>query len=160
MLAAPVCGFPQINPVYLPQLQQLLTWPQSVGIVGGRPSASLYICGVQEGSFLYLDPHEAQPAARPGPSGSASQVPVNGHTATLPYSSLATYFCDVVRLLPAAALDPSMASGFLCRGPGARGAEWGREHRVGHRKGTFQAVLMEAPFSKLWSHPLPMRANP
>ncbi|GFR44873.1 hypothetical protein Agub_g6216, partial [Astrephomene gubernaculifera] len=58
-------GMEKLNPVYLPQLQQVLSWPHSVGIIGGRPSASLYLCGTQEAAFLYLDPHEAQPAVRP-----------------------------------------------------------------------------------------------
>lgn len=50
----------QINPRYCAQLQQLLTWPQSVGIVGGRPSSSLYFIGLQDQHVLYLDPHEVQ----------------------------------------------------------------------------------------------------
>lgn len=116
----------QVNPLYLPQLAAVLSWPQSVGIVGGRPGASLYVCGVQEASFpspppsssslapsppsaspapspsfLYLDPHEAQAASR---------------------SALGSYFCDVVRVLPGASLDPSMAIGFVCSGPGGAGA--------------------------------------
>ncbi len=95
--------------------------------MGGRPGASLYVCGVQEASspspppsasspapsapssaspvpspsFLYLDPHEAQAASR---------------------SALGSYFCDVVRVLPGASLDPSMAIGFVCSGPGGAGA--------------------------------------
>lgn len=50
----------QINERYLPQLSTVLSFPQSVGIVGGRPSASLYFVGVQGGAVLYLDPHEVQ----------------------------------------------------------------------------------------------------
>jgi hypothetical protein len=51
----------QVNQRYLPQLCQVLTFPQSVGIVGGRPGASLFFMGVQgDSSVLYLDPHEAQ----------------------------------------------------------------------------------------------------
>lgn len=37
----------QVNPLYLAQLQRVLTFPQSVGIVGGRPGASLYLLGYQ-----------------------------------------------------------------------------------------------------------------
>ncbi|GIL70140.1 hypothetical protein Vretimale_3367 [Volvox reticuliferus] len=115
-------GMDKINTVYLPQLQQILSWPQSVGIVGGRPSASLYLCGVQGSSFLYLDPHEAQPAVRWGIGGADASrthdaVTGSGPAVALPHSSLVTYFCDTVRMLPAAALDPSMAIGFLCMGP-------------------------------------------
>lgn len=50
----------QVDERYLPQLAQLLTYPQSVGIVGGRPGASLYFVGTQGDSVLYLDPHEVQ----------------------------------------------------------------------------------------------------
>jgi hypothetical protein len=49
-----------VNERYLPQLSTILSFPQSVGIVGGRPGASLYFVGVQGGAVLYLDPHEAQ----------------------------------------------------------------------------------------------------
>lgn len=46
---------------YLGQLREVLTFPQSVGIVGGRPGASLYFVGVQgPGAVLYLDPHEVK----------------------------------------------------------------------------------------------------
>ncbi|GLI59003.1 hypothetical protein VaNZ11_000826 [Volvox africanus] len=114
-------GMDKINTVYLLQLQQILSWPQSVGIVGGRPSASLYLCGVQDSSFLYLDPHEAQPAVRWGIGGADTgrthkNASGSGPAVALPHTSLATYFCDTVRVLPAAALDPSMAIGFLCMG--------------------------------------------
>lgn len=55
-----MCVLVQINERYLPQLSTVLSFPQSVGIVGGRPGASLYFVGVQGGSVLYLDPHEVQ----------------------------------------------------------------------------------------------------
>ena len=125
----------QVHPLYLAQLQHVLTFPQTVGIVGGRPGASLYLIGFQEpapppaaaagsstghtggssssstaGSassggpvgdahFIYLDPHAAQACTRP--------------------QQLDTYFCSVLRLLPSASLDPSLAVGFLCNDAGA-----------------------------------------
>ena len=49
-----------MNERYIPQLQQVLTWPQSIGIVGGRPSSSLYFVGCQDDQVIYLDPHQAQ----------------------------------------------------------------------------------------------------
>lgn len=54
----------QVNERYLPQLSSVLSFPQSVGIVGGRPGASLYFVGVQGGAVLYLDPHEVQEVRR------------------------------------------------------------------------------------------------
>jgi hypothetical protein len=51
---------PQVNERYLPQLAAVLAFPQSVGIVGGRPGSSLFFVGVQDRAVLYLDPHEVQ----------------------------------------------------------------------------------------------------
>lgn len=50
----------QVNERYISQLQEVLQWPQSIGIVGGRPSSSLYFVGYQGNQVLYLDPHQAQ----------------------------------------------------------------------------------------------------
>ncbi|KAG8972175.1 Cysteine protease atg4 [Tulasnella sp. 425] len=49
--------------------QEIFTWPQSVGISGGRPSSSYYFVGQQAGSLFYLDPHHTRPAVplRPPP---------------------------------------------------------------------------------------------
>src|SRR5882762_6711373 len=50
--------------------QALYTFPQSVGIAGGRPSSSYYFVGSQADNLFYLDPHHARPAIpfRPAPS--------------------------------------------------------------------------------------------
>lgn len=45
---------------YIPSLIATFTFPQSVGILGGKPGASTYIVGVQEDKGFYLDPHEVQ----------------------------------------------------------------------------------------------------
>ena len=47
----------------------LYTFPQSVGIAGGRPASSYYFVGSQADSLFYLDPHHARPAVplRPPP---------------------------------------------------------------------------------------------
>src|SRR5882762_3242219 len=42
--------------------QALYTFPQSVGIAGGRPSSSYYFVGSQADNLFYLDPHHARPA--------------------------------------------------------------------------------------------------
>ena len=49
--------------MYIAQLRAVLTWRQSIGIVGGRPSSSLYFIGFQHEHVLYLDPHEVQPVS-------------------------------------------------------------------------------------------------
>ena len=50
--------------------QLLYTFPQSVGIAGGRPSSSYYFVGSQADNLFYLDPHNTRPAIplRPVPS--------------------------------------------------------------------------------------------
>jgi len=50
----------QLNPRYCEQLRALLAWPQSCGLLGGRPSSSLLFVGAQGGHVLFLDPHEVQ----------------------------------------------------------------------------------------------------
>lgn len=42
-------------------LGSTFTFPQSLGILGGRPGASTYIVGVQDDKAFYLDPHEVHP---------------------------------------------------------------------------------------------------
>jgi hypothetical protein len=47
---------------YVCQSQATFTFPQSVGIAGGRPSSSYYFCGHQGDSLFYIDPHHSRPA--------------------------------------------------------------------------------------------------
>ncbi|CAL1697204.1 unnamed protein product [Somion occarium] len=62
-------GIDGVNPIYYDTLKELYTWPQSVGIAGGRPSSSYYFVGSQADNLFYLDPHHARPAIplRPPP---------------------------------------------------------------------------------------------
>jgi len=54
-------GVGKISELYHDQLRTVLMLPQSVGVVGGRPGASLYFVGVQEpAAVAFLDPHEVQ----------------------------------------------------------------------------------------------------
>ncbi|KAL0959323.1 hypothetical protein HGRIS_014584 [Hohenbuehelia grisea] len=55
-------GIDGVNPIYYEAIKFLFTWPQSVGIAGGRPSSSYYFVGSQGDSLFYLDPHYARPA--------------------------------------------------------------------------------------------------
>ncbi|DBA90578.1 hypothetical protein WJX77_002037 [Trebouxia sp. C0004] len=89
-------GLGKVNERYVPQLQQVLTWPQSIGIVGGRPGSSLYFVGCQHDQVLYLDPHQAQQT--PAQAGEPS-----------------TYWSHKMRMMPLASIDPSLAIGFYCR---------------------------------------------
>lgn len=46
---------------YIPSLRATFMFPQSLGIVGGKPGASTYIIGVQDEKAFFLDPHDVQP---------------------------------------------------------------------------------------------------
>ncbi|KJA22323.1 hypothetical protein HYPSUDRAFT_41184 [Hypholoma sublateritium FD-334 SS-4] len=55
-------GIEGVNPIYYETIKMLYTFPQSVGIAGGRPSSSYYFVGSQAESLFYLDPHNPRPA--------------------------------------------------------------------------------------------------
>lgn len=62
--------------------QALFTFPQSVGIAGGRPSSSYYFMGSQADNLFYLDPHHTRPAVplRPAPPASLHDYPSSRET--------------------------------------------------------------------------------
>lgn len=55
-------GLNGVNPIYHPPIKSLFTFPQIVGIAGGRPSSSYYFVGAQAESLFYIDPHYSKPA--------------------------------------------------------------------------------------------------
>ncbi|KDQ51386.1 hypothetical protein JAAARDRAFT_199213 [Jaapia argillacea MUCL 33604] len=70
-------GLDGVNPIYYDSIKTLYTWPQSVGIAGGRPSSSYYFVGSQADNLFYLDPHHARPAVplRPPPTAGETVTP-------------------------------------------------------------------------------------
>ncbi|VVB03319.1 unnamed protein product [Arabis nemorensis] len=101
LLVPLVLGLDRVNPRYIPSLIATFAFPQSLGILGGKPGASTYIVGVQEDKGFYLDPHDVQQV-----------VTVNKETPDVDTSS---YHCNVLRYVPLESLDPSLALGFYCR---------------------------------------------
>ncbi|KAJ1694457.1 hypothetical protein LUZ63_011155 [Rhynchospora breviuscula] len=101
LLVPLVLGLDKVNPRYLPLLKETFMFPQSLGILGGKPGASTYIVGVQDEKALYLDPHEVQPA-----------VDIESDNLEADTSS---YHCSTVRHIPLDQIDPSLAIGFYCR---------------------------------------------
>ncbi|KAJ7552129.1 hypothetical protein O6H91_06G043000 [Diphasiastrum complanatum] len=95
-----VLGLDKINPRYLSALRATFCFPQSLGIMGGKPGASTYLVGVQDDQVLYLDPHEVQQCLKISPG--------NIETDT------SSYHCTMVRRMPLDAIDPSLALGFYC----------------------------------------------
>ncbi|BBM98574.1 cysteine protease ATG4 [Marchantia polymorpha subsp. ruderalis] len=96
-----VLGLEKVNPRYLPSLRATFSFPQSLGIAGGKPGASHYLVGIQDDQALYLDPHETQQAV----SISPDDVEADTHS----------YHCREVRRMPLDAIDPSLALGFYCK---------------------------------------------
>ncbi|CAK9231407.1 unnamed protein product [Sphagnum troendelagicum] len=95
-----VLGLDKVNPRYMPSLSATFTFPQSLGIMGGKPGASTYLVGVQDDQALYLDPHETQQVVR--------ILPDNLEVDT------SSYHCSNVRRMPLDSIDPSLAFGFYC----------------------------------------------
>ncbi|KAF9887109.1 Cysteine protease atg4 [Aspergillus nanangensis] len=97
-------GIDHITPVYWDSLKATLRFPQSVGIAGGRPSASHYFVGVQGSFFFYLDPHNTRSALPPRPTGD-------------PYSKddVDSYHTRRLRRIHIKDMDPSMLIGILIK---------------------------------------------
>ncbi|PRQ23227.1 putative peptidase C54 [Rosa chinensis] len=102
LLVPLVLGLEELNPRYIPSLRATFTFPQSVGIMGGRPGVSTYIIGVQDENAIYLDPHLVQPV-------------VNLSSNDLDSDATSSYHCNVIRHIPLDTIDPSLAIGFYCR---------------------------------------------
>ncbi|XP_021273515.1 cysteine protease ATG4-like isoform X2 [Herrania umbratica] len=101
LLVPLVLGLDKVNSRYIPSLQATFTFPQCLGILGGKPGASTYIVGVQEENVFYLDPHDVQPVVN------LSQDNLEADTSS--------YHCDIIRHIPLDSIDPSLAIGFFCR---------------------------------------------
>ncbi|CAI0396975.1 unnamed protein product [Linum tenue] len=101
LLVPLVLGLDKVNPRYIPSLQATFTFPQSLGILGGKPGASTYIVGVQDDNAFYLDPHEVQQV-----------VHISKDDLEADSSS---YHSNVIRHIPLESIDPSLAIGFYCR---------------------------------------------
>ncbi|KAG4925728.1 hypothetical protein JHK87_051268 [Glycine soja] len=102
LLVPLVLGLDKVNPRYIPLLRSTFKFPQSLGIMGGKPGASTYIIGVQNEKAFYLDPHDVQQV-----------VNISGDTQEPTGTS--SYHCNVMRHIPLDSIDPSLAIGFYCR---------------------------------------------
>lgn len=103
LLVPLVLGLDRVNPRYIPSLKATFAFPQSLGVLGGKPGASTYIVGVQDDNGFYLDPHDVQQV-----------VTVNKETPDVVVDT-SSYHCNVLRYVPLESLDPSLALGFYCR---------------------------------------------
>lgn len=97
-------GLDRITPVYHEALKSSLTYPQSIGIAGGRPSSSHYFVGCQGDLFFYLDPHETRPV-----------LPYHANAGEYSEEDIATCHTRRLRGLRISEMDPSMLIGFLIK---------------------------------------------
>ncbi|KAJ5110734.1 hypothetical protein N7532_001269 [Penicillium argentinense] len=97
-------GIEHVTSVYWDGLRAALQYPQSVGIAGGRPSASHYFVGVQDSHMFFLDPHTTRPAL-PAPQTNKVFSP----------EQLDSYHTRRLRRIHIKDMDPSMLIGFLIR---------------------------------------------
>ncbi|CAB4424750.1 unnamed protein product [Rhizophagus irregularis] len=93
-------GTDKLNPSYSDNLKALFTFPQFLGIAGGRPGRSLYFVAVQDDDLLYLDPHFVRPAI---------------NLSKTPEFPIEDYHSTIVRMMDISEMDPSMLLGFLCQ---------------------------------------------
>jgi len=100
-----------VNPRYVPGIVRMLGLAQSVGILGGKPGASLYFVGAQDEELFYLDPHTVQLAVPLEQIWGCAQT---GSPESGPFPT-ETYHCQSVLHMNARELDPSMVLGFYCR---------------------------------------------
>mmetsp|Transcript_7475 Transcript_7475/g.31655 ORF Transcript_7475/g.31655 Transcript_7475/m.31655 type:complete len:380 (+) Transcript_7475:594-1733(+) len=92
-------GLGNLNEIYSACIQQLFRFPQSLGIAGGKPKASLYFVASQGEKLFYLDPHQVAPTV------DMSRVPFD----------TSSYHCNAIHMLSVKELDPSLTIGFYCR---------------------------------------------
>ena len=101
-----------INERYVPTVAATLRVKQSLGVLGGKPGASLYFVGAQGDRLFYLDPHVVFPC-EPGPvsktNGSSTSADAEKNASATPRA------CDDALHVDARELDPSMVLGFYCR---------------------------------------------
>ncbi|MCO5585190.1 hypothetical protein L7F22_039122 [Adiantum nelumboides] len=106
-------GLEGVHPMYHDSIKATFSFPQSVGIAGGRPSSSYYFVGYQGNSLFYLDPHHVRSsiAFKHPPPSMENDDEWWAHAYT--EQELATFHNDRPRRMPMKSLDPSMLLGFL-----------------------------------------------
>ena len=94
-------GLTDINPIYFRSLKSSFHLPQTLGIIGGRPSHALYFVGYVGNEFIYLDPHTTQ-----------SVVDLSSDEDALFDDK--SYHCNSASRMDMNHLDPSISLCFFC----------------------------------------------
>ena len=95
-------GLQALNDVYIEPIKAVFEFPQTIGVLGGKPRGALFFIGVQGDSLVYLDPHSVQPVSFVSPDTPPSAF---------------SYQCSNPRVVPVSKIDPSMAFCFYCASP-------------------------------------------
>jgi len=91
-------GLDAMNAIYYPPLLELFQFPQSLGIVGGKPRASMFFVAAQDEYVFYLDPHVIQNFVN-----TDEDFPID------------TFRTTCTRKMHVSEIDPSLALAFHCR---------------------------------------------
>jgi len=121
-------GLDNLNHVYIPFIQDTLRWPQSIGIVGGKPRAAMYFVACQDDSLFYLDPHTVQPFV-------SMDTQFSTESFHMPFP----------RKVPITGLDPSMCLGFYCKDLPDFEDFWQRALEMSRKDNPIFAAMAEAP---------------
>ncbi|KAJ3439644.1 cysteine protease atg4 [Anaeramoeba flamelloides] len=93
-------GMRKFNENYIEPLTEIMKFPQSIGIVGGKTNSSLYFVAIQEDNFYFLDPHKTQEC-------------VNTYNKNIFDTN--SYHQNSIYRLKIKNIDPSMVLGFLIK---------------------------------------------
>ncbi|CAA9962083.1 Peptidase family C54 protein [Pyrenophora teres f. maculata] len=110
-------GIDKITPVYWEALKASLQMKQSIGIAGGRPSASHYFVATQANNFFYLDPHSTRPLLPYRPSSSSTEEQASAPSTLEASATSATSTSSSTTIVPSAnevtaPSDASRTSGY------------------------------------------------
>eukprot|EP00210_Caulerpa_lentillifera_P001217 g1173.t1 len=89
-------GTSKMHPRYMRQVKETLTWTQSIGIIGGRSSSSMYLVGFQDSEIFHLDPHKPR-------------------TVTSSPQEFTTYFNAPLKVMSEDVVITSLSLGFYCK---------------------------------------------
>jgi len=93
-------GLDKPNPAYLPFIKELLSYPESVGMIGGKPGYAYYIVGHVHDKLIYLDPHFVQESVK---------------SRKVLKENLSSYHCQAARYVNYSEIDTSIAMAFMIK---------------------------------------------
>ncbi|XP_065162792.1 cysteine protease ATG4A isoform X2 [Atheta coriaria] len=96
-------GLNEINPIYISGLKKCFKFPQSLGVIGGKPNLALYFIGCVGDEVIYLDPHTTQRTGCVEGKENEEQVEMDS-----------TYHCKRASRINILQMDPSVAVCFFC----------------------------------------------